>query len=240
MLSHTADLGVGGCGGVALHADPPLPEEKAMRFLPTRYHACLDYALGAVLVLLPLVAGLGRSSLIGVGPMVLGGTLILYSLFTNYEFGMLWFIPIKLHLALDAVGGVLLVILALIGDPSPSMFAVLVVLGVLEVGTSLVTRTVTSDGPGVAEANILGPAPRGGFSMPEAAGPRTADGRPNYPVDPQNLRTPEQLRGAIDSGKTGDKIAMTDPAAAPLGSDDEAAEGHDEEGLATARRQSMR
>jgi hypothetical protein len=33
----------------------------------------------------------------------------------------------------------------------------------------------------------------------------------------------EQLRAAIDSGRTGDKVAYPDPAAAPLGADDEAA-----------------
>ena len=36
-------------------------------------------------------------------------------------------------------------------------------------------------------------------------------------------RYPEELRGAIDSGRTGDKVAYPDPAAAPLGTDDEAA-----------------
>lgn len=35
--------------------------------------------------------------------------------------------------------------------------------------------------------------------------------------------TVEQLRDDIDSGRTGDKIAFPDPAAAPLGADDEAA-----------------
>ena len=33
----------------------------------------------------------------------------------------------------------------------------------------------------------------------------------------------DQLRAAIDQGKTGDKVAFPDPAAAPLGTDDEAA-----------------
>lgn len=33
----------------------------------------------------------------------------------------------------------------------------------------------------------------------------------------------EQLRAAIDSGRTGDKVAYPDPAAVPLGADDEAA-----------------
>lgn len=36
-------------------------------------------------------------------------------------------------------------------------------------------------------------------------------------------RTADSLRAAIDSGRTGDKVGFSDPAAAPLGSDDEAA-----------------
>ena len=34
---------------------------------------------------------------------------------------------------------------------------------------------------------------------------------------------PEELRHDIDSGRTGDKVPGTDPAAVPLGTDDEAA-----------------
>ena len=34
---------------------------------------------------------------------------------------------------------------------------------------------------------------------------------------------PDQLRGDIDAGRTGDKVGGFDPAAAPLGADDEAA-----------------
>lgn len=35
--------------------------------------------------------------------------------------------------------------------------------------------------------------------------------------------TSDQLRAKIDSGRTGDKVGVSDPAAAPLGADDEAA-----------------
>lgn len=35
--------------------------------------------------------------------------------------------------------------------------------------------------------------------------------------------TPDQLRDDIDSGRTGDKVPGADPAAAPLGTDEEAA-----------------
>jgi hypothetical protein len=37
------------------------------------------------------------------------------------------------------------------------------------------------------------------------------------------MQNTDQLRHAIDSGKTGDKVSVSDPAMAPLGTDDEAA-----------------
>jgi hypothetical protein len=40
---------------------------------------------------------------------------------------------------------------------------------------------------------------------------------------PQRRGNPDQLRSDIDSGRTGDKVAFRDPAAAPLGTDEEAA-----------------
>ena len=41
--------------------------------------------------------------------------------------------------------------------------------------------------------------------------------------EPGASGNPDPLRNAIDSGRTGDKVAFPDPAAAPLGTDEEAA-----------------
>jgi hypothetical protein len=52
--------------------------------------------------------------------------------------------------------------------------------------------------------------------------------KPPPPVAPSRGETParsEDLRRDIDAGRTGDKVPFRDPAAAPLGADDEAA-GH--------------
>jgi hypothetical protein len=54
------------------------------------------------------------------------------------------------------------------------------------------------------------------------------------PVAP-NTSDAERLRHKIDTGKTGDKVGVPDPAASPLGTDDEASQVHDEEGLKVAR-----
>lgn len=40
---------------------------------------------------------------------------------------------------------------------------------------------------------------------------------------PHQPPTTDALRKAIDTGRTGDKVSWSDPAAAPLGTDDEAA-----------------
>jgi hypothetical protein len=46
------------------------------------------------------------------------------------------------------------------------------------------------------------------------------DERDQWPGEPPNV---ERLRSDIDGGRTGDKVPFPDPAAAPLGTDDEAA-----------------
>jgi len=49
-----------------------------------------------------------------------------------------------------------------------------------------------------------------------------ADDKPRADTPPPNMAA-QRLRHAIDTGQTGDKIPYPDPAAAPLGTDDEAA-----------------
>ena len=57
-----------------------------MRFLPTRIHGIIDYAMGAVLIVLPFVMGFGRGPQVWV-PVILGVGAIVYSLMTDYELG---------------------------------------------------------------------------------------------------------------------------------------------------------
>jgi hypothetical protein len=60
-------------------------------------------------------------------------------------------------------------------------------------------------------------------------------------VSASSVPTAAQLRKAIDSGETGDKIAADDPAAAPLGTGDEAAGNPPSKAeLRTAVRQEVR
>lgn len=58
--------------------------------------------------------------------------------------------------------------------------------------------------------------------MPKHDDPTEIEPRPKPPPMTGGVATPSELRGDIDSGATGDKVPMFDPAAAPLGSDAEA------------------
>ncbi|HVK14493.1 MAG TPA: hypothetical protein VM597_37490 [Gemmataceae bacterium] len=79
-----------------------------MRVIPTAVHGILDYAVAAILVVLPIIARYPSDAPEALVPMILGAGTVLYSLATDYELGAGGFIPMPVHLALDAASGVVL------------------------------------------------------------------------------------------------------------------------------------
>lgn len=80
-----------------------------MRFIPTKVHGILDYVVGAALIVAPWLfgfAGVGGAAVII--PIVLGAGLIVYSLFTKYEWGPFGVIPMPVHLVFDIVASLFL------------------------------------------------------------------------------------------------------------------------------------
>ena len=75
--------------------------------LPTRIHGLLDYTVGALLIALPFVLRFGGGAQTWV-PVALGAAAIVYSLFTDYELGMVKRLQMPAHLWLDGLSGVLL------------------------------------------------------------------------------------------------------------------------------------
>lgn len=60
-------------------------------------------------------------------------------------------------------------------------------------------------------------------ALPRHGDPTELEPRPQPPPAPTGHSTSAQLRRDIESGATGDKTPVLDPAATPLGTDDEAA-----------------
>ena len=149
-----------------------------MRFIPTGIHGVLDYLTGVVLIGIPFVVGFvpGRETAIAIDnaatyvPVVLGFGLIIYSLFTNYEVGVVRKIPMRVHLALDAISGGFLAV-------SPWLFGFAdyvlwphVILGVIE----LVAANTTQTEPFTDRRGAAAPATHG----PSSARRTTGETRP--------------------------------------------------------------
>jgi hypothetical protein len=81
----------------------------SLRFIPTKVHGALDYIVAIALIFAPIIFGfqsVGGAAVII--PVVLGIGLFLYSLFTNYEWGIVKVIAMPYHLIVDVVASVVL------------------------------------------------------------------------------------------------------------------------------------
>ncbi len=81
------------------------------RFIPTKVHGALDYIVAVALILAPMIFGfsdVGGAAVIV--PVVLGIGLILYSLFTKYEWGLIKVLGMPYHLIVDVIASVFLIL----------------------------------------------------------------------------------------------------------------------------------
>ncbi len=115
-----------------------------MRFLPTRAHGYIDYLMGLLLIAAPWLLGFARGGAETWVPVVLGAGVILYSLFTDYELGLVKSLSMPAHLWLDGLGGLLLAASPWLFGFAEYVWAPHLVLGILEIGAALVTRTTPS------------------------------------------------------------------------------------------------
>ena len=113
-----------------------------MRFIPTYVHGILDYAMGALLIAAPWLLNFDRGGAETWIPVALGVGAILYSLFTNYELGAVRQLPMPVHLALDAMSGVLLAASPWLFGFADYVWAPHLILGLAEIGAALTTQTV--------------------------------------------------------------------------------------------------
>jgi hypothetical protein len=92
-------------GGAYNHVPQGAPKEYGMKIISTRMHGVLDYLTAGALMVAP--RALGWSA--GVTGMMTGAALgtIGYSALTNYELGLARVLPMRAHLALDALSAAL-------------------------------------------------------------------------------------------------------------------------------------
>jgi hypothetical protein len=114
-----------------------------MRFIPTRFHAPLDYIVGAVLIAAPWIFGFSDIGVAAAVSIVLGAGLIAYSLVTDYELGVWRVAPMAVHNLIDVVAGALLAASPWLfgyADEGASVWLPFVVIGVAAVFLGLTTK----------------------------------------------------------------------------------------------------
>ena len=112
-----------------------------MKFISTKTHAFLDYIVGLFLVVAPFIFHLNRQNPEGLIFYVLGATLLIYSMLTDYDLSLLKIIPMKVHLFLDVLSGLFLAASPWIFGFADRIYIPHLILGLLEIGAGLLTST---------------------------------------------------------------------------------------------------
>lgn len=111
-----------------------------MRFLSQRAHGALDYIVGVLLILGPRLLGFDDGGAEQRVSEMLGIAIIIYSLVTNYELGLLKLIPFRVHLTLDGLGGIFLALSPWLFQFSDRVWVPHMVVGLLVLAVALMTR----------------------------------------------------------------------------------------------------
>lgn len=110
--------------------------------LSTRIHGVLDYVVGALLIALPWLLGFARGGAETWIPVALGAGAIAYSLFTDYELGVVRRIGMPVHLWLDALSGLLLAVSPWLFGFDQQVWMPHLALGIFEIVTAAITNTI--------------------------------------------------------------------------------------------------
>jgi hypothetical protein len=116
-----------------------------MQFIPTKIHGAVDYLVGALLIAAPWLFDFADGGAQQWIPIALGAGVILYSLLTDYEFGVMRAIPMPIHLLLDIAGGAFLAVSPWLFGFSDDVWIPHVVVGLIDIATAAMTRTQPED-----------------------------------------------------------------------------------------------
>lgn len=124
---------------------------EGIRFLPLKVHNALDFIVGIALIAAPWLFGfseVGGAAVIL--PVAIGAASIVLGLITDgYGFAIVRIIPVKIHLMIDFLAGVLLAVspwLFGFADEDSNAWAPHLAVGVALIIVSLVTQTVPQRG----------------------------------------------------------------------------------------------
>jgi hypothetical protein len=113
-----------------------------MKLINTKVHGVIDYLMGILLIASPWLFNFADGSAAQGVPVILGLLVLIMSIFTNYEYGVVRMISMRTHLAIDLITGVLLAVSPWIFGFSDYVYLPHLILGLFEVGAAVFTERV--------------------------------------------------------------------------------------------------
>lgn len=111
-----------------------------MKIIPRKIHGFLDYLVGMVLIAVPWLFGFADDGPATYIPVALGAGALVYSILTNYEWGLVRLIPFRVHLLLDVLSGAFLAISPWLFGFSNKVYLPHLIFGLIEMAAGMMTR----------------------------------------------------------------------------------------------------
>lgn len=111
-----------------------------MKHIDTITHGYLDYMMGVFLIAAPFMFDLESENMEGAVFIMFGVLTIAYTVLTSYELGLVKIIPMKTHLFLDVLSGIILASSPWIFGFANSIYLPYLILGLVEIGAGLMTN----------------------------------------------------------------------------------------------------
>jgi hypothetical protein len=127
---------------------------NVMKVINTKTHGYLDYIMGVLLIASPWIFDFARNGAETWVPVCLGVATIIYSLLTKYELGAYPAITMRTHLMLDTINGIFLAISPWLFGFADYIWQPHLILGVLELGAVLMTKSEPGATRTPAERNM--------------------------------------------------------------------------------------
>ena len=118
----------------------------------------MDYLMGVALVAAPWLFDFAENGAETWVPVILGVSAIIYSVLTDYEMSLSRVISMRTHLWLDVASGIFLAASPWIFGFADQVYLPHVILGIIEVGAGLFTKTEPSPKRNLTGRNRTRPA----------------------------------------------------------------------------------
>ena len=117
-----------------------------MPFINTRVHGVTDYIVGLLLAASPWLFDFARGGAETWVPLILGIGTLAYSLMTDYELGAVRAVPMRMHLWLDMLSGLVLLVSPWLFGFGDFVRTPHIVFGLLAIGVAAITDPVPGRG----------------------------------------------------------------------------------------------